>query len=71
MEEGGTYVYDFLSAAQSRLSVKKTDFRVVLSEEWKIADQDCGLEQKRDHLWKTEMLEGDACIIIAGASDEK
>ena len=71
MAEGETYVYDFLSAAQSRLSVKKTDFRVVLSEEWKIADEDCGLEQKRDYLWKTEILEGDACIVIAGASDEK
>ena len=32
MEEGGTYVYDFLSAAQSRLSVKKTDFMVYFTQ---------------------------------------
>lgn len=66
-----TYVYDFLSAAQSRLRMKKTDFRLTLPAEWKIAKEDCGLEKKRDGVWKGELLDEDACVIIADAVDGK
>ncbi len=65
--EGETYAYYFLSQKQSRLHIRNTDLRVALDGEWKIVETDCGLEKKRDDLWKGEMIDGDGSFVIAGA----
>lgn len=65
-DTGEAYAYDFLSAAQSRLRLKKTDFRLELSEEWEILRENCGLEQKRDGIWKGQLSDEDQCVVITG-----
>ncbi len=52
------YRYDFFSSAQSRLQIKKTAMRLGLSGEWKLADENIGLEQKRGDVWKGELRAG-------------
>lgn len=56
--------YDFLSAGQSRLKIKKTAFRLKAEEAWQLAGQNMGLVQKRKTVWKTVPGEDDGYFIL-------
>lgn len=59
-----SFRYDFLSGAQNRLRIKKTDFQLHLADEWEIMKQNMGLVQKRDDVWKTVLHDKDCYFIL-------
>ncbi len=49
--QAAPYTYDYLPAANSHLNIKKTVAAFTLSDEWRIAKQNMGLEQKKG-VWR-------------------
>lgn len=56
--------YDFLPASQSRLQIAKTVIRLTLEDGYLLADQDMGLVQKREGVWKAELRNKAYCFTI-------
>lgn len=59
------YPYDFLSAAQSQLQIKKTAFRLELGQEWQLTEQNLGLKQTHGSVWKAVLKQKSYYFSIA------